>query len=72
MDPVVDFYRLTSEKSWLAQMQHYRHRQLRTCLTLVNMPCPISIPAVVTMTDPSAIMLTTAGRGCTMLRNLQP
>ena len=41
------------------------------CLTLVNMPCPISMPAVVTMTEPSAMMLTMAGRGCTMLLNLQ-
>ena len=35
------------------------------------MPCPISIPAVVTMTEPSAMMLTMAGRGCTMLLNLR-
>ncbi len=44
------------------------------CQPLVNMAMQSKfegpIPAVVTMTEPSAMMLTTAGRGCTMLRNL--
>ena len=57
----------TSSKS---NKRHRASIQTITCVTFVNMPCPSSAPAVVTMTDPSAKMLTTAGRGGTMLLNL--
>lgn len=69
-------HRVLEGQNWVqAHLLHLskRHRssvQTITCVTFVNMPCPSSAPAVVTMTDPSAKMLTTAGRGGTMLLNL--